>query len=275
MEDNHSTVSILGIGEGAGKIINRIQNHEDTDIRFYALRMQNPESDEQSLPSGYLSIYIVCLDGADSEEYITTVLQQAATKKTKAKLLVVTLPHSSAGTAKRREAFHLLERLEELVDGIYVIDPDSIPRPTIAEELEEVTSRVTEIVRSLVSPVVRPAKTDFGIKDVAEFLRTSGSHKHVEYFTLLGDTNHLKQETKDLSDQFQSNYPSTDDISNMILLVTYNDNTDESAFAYFLKEILLDMMQNMCQEANVKWGLFHDSTMDENVYRIDLLTKSN
>ena len=131
-KDHKSIVSIIGIGGGAGRIVNKMQACELTDTELSVFGMNRKEMEELSLPHKYLiaadglgsgkdrslaesecqkilpsigkiitdkilSCFIVCLGGGTGEGCIRAFLQKAVDMQIKVKLLVVTLPHSSEG----------------------------------------------------------------------------------------------------------------------------------------------------------------------------------
>lgn len=70
---------------------------------------------KQILADKLVSIFIVCLGGGTGEGCIKHFLQKAVDLKVKVKLVVATLPHSSEGMEKRRNAVKLLGELEKLL----------------------------------------------------------------------------------------------------------------------------------------------------------------
>lgn len=188
MEDNNlefpfdfqlkkSSVSIIGIGGGAGRIVNKIQDCELLDTELSVFGMNRKEMEELSLPHKYLigadglgsgkdrslaesecqkilpsleifitdkilSCFIVCLGGGTGEGCIKTFLQKAVDMQIKVKLLVVTLPHSSEGLEKRENALRLLDKIEKLADGIFVVDYDVLPCSTISDLYNEADRKV-------------------------------------------------------------------------------------------------------------------------------------
>ena len=188
-KENKSIVSIIGIGGGAGRIVNEMQDYEFLKRYLYVFGMNRKEMEELSLPHKYLigtdglgsgknkrfaeseckktlqgldkiiseivSCFVVCLGGGTGEGCIKTFLQKSVEMGSKIKLLVVTLPHSSEDIEKRRNALDLLHSLEELVDGIFVVDYDTLPCNTISGLFKEGNRRVIEFVKNLVHPTFR------------------------------------------------------------------------------------------------------------------------
>ena len=154
--ESKPAISIIGIGGGAGRIVNKMQACELTDTELSVFGMNRKEMEELSLPHKYLigadglgsgkdrslaesecqkilpsiekiitdkiqSCFIVCLGGGTGEGCIRAFLQKAVDMQIKVKLLVVTLPHPSEGQEKRENALRLLDEIGKLADGIFVI----------------------------------------------------------------------------------------------------------------------------------------------------------
>lgn len=309
-KENKSIVSIIGIGGGAGRIVNEMQDYEFLKRYLYVFGMNRKEMEELSLPHKYLigtdglgsgknkrfaeseckktlqgldkiiseivSCFVVCLGGGTGDGCIKTFLQKSVEMGTKIKLLVVTLPHSSEGIEKRRNALDLLHSLEELVDGIFVVDYDTLPCNTISGLFKEGNRRVIEFVKNLIGSIVNRGILCFDIYDVGTFLKYNSDTRYVEYFSLSGDINYLRQESSNLSEYLPSKYSFDDDISNMILLITFNNNdTDDGTVGIFLDETVHGIMQNLNKESNLKWGMYNDSNIEKNIFRLDIFTKCN
>ena len=58
----------------------------------------------------------------------------------------MTLPHSSEGIEKRRDAISLLKELEKYTEGIIVVDYETLPCSTFSELYEEGDRRMIEII---------------------------------------------------------------------------------------------------------------------------------
>ena len=147
-KESKPVISIIGIGGGAGRIVNKIQTCNLTDTELSVFGMNRKEMEELSLPHKYLigadglgsgndrslaesecqkilpslekiitdkilSCFIVCLGGGTGEGCIRGFLQKSVDIQIKVKLLVVTLPHSSEGLEKREKALLLLDEIEK------------------------------------------------------------------------------------------------------------------------------------------------------------------
>jgi cell division GTPase FtsZ len=226
-------VSIIGIGGGAGRIVNKIQACELTDTELSVFGMNRKEMEELSLPFKYLvgtdglgsgkdrglaesecqkilpgleqiltdkilSCFIVCLGGGTGEGCIKTFLQKAADMKMKVKLLVVTLPHSSEGLEKRENALRLLDKIEKLADGIFVLDYDVLSCSTISDLYNEADRKVKGFVNSFINLIVKHSLISFDFNDVRSFLRYYSNTKFIDYFTLYGNLDYLDAELSSL-----------------------------------------------------------------------------
>ncbi|MCG0152663.1 FtsZ/tubulin family protein [Phocaeicola vulgatus] len=321
MEDNNlefpfdfqlkkSSVSIIGIGGGAGRIVNKMQACELTDTELSVFGMNRKEMEELSLPHKYLigadglgsgkdrslaesecqkilpslekfitdkilSCFIVCLGGGTGEGCIKTFLQKAVDMQIRVKLLVVTLPHPSEGLEKRENALRLLDEIEKLVDGIFVVDYNVLPCSTISDLYNEADRKVMSIVSSFINMIVNPSLICFDFNDVRSFLRYYSDTKFIDFFTLSGNIDSLKLELKDLLNYLPKKYRSVDDISNIIIAINYNIETDDDIVRNFLDVVHSEIMTKLTKDSQLKWTMVNDSNMEKNIFRIDIFTKCN
>lgn len=321
MEDNNlefpfdfqlkkSSVSIIGIGGGAGRIVNKMQACELTDTELSVFGMNRKEMEELSLPHKYLigadglgsgkdrslaesecqkilpslekfitdkilSCFIVCLGGGTGEGCIKTFLQKTVDMQIRVKLLVVTLPHPSEGLEKRENALRLLDEIEKLVDGIFVVDYNVLPCSTISDLYNEADRKVMSIVSSFINMIVNPSLICFDFNDVRSFLRYYSDTKFIDFFTLSGNIDSLKLELKDLLNYLPKKYRSVDDISNIIIAINYNIETDDDIVRNFLDVVHSEIMTKLTKDSQLKWTMVNDSNMEKNIFRIDIFTKCN
>lgn len=321
MEDNNlefpfdfqlkkSSVSIIGIGGGAGRIVNKMQACELTDTELSVFGMNRKEMEELSLPHKYLigadglgsgkdrslaesecqkilpslekfitdkilSCFIVCLGGGTGEGCIKTFLQKAVDMQIRVKLLVVTLPHPSEGLEKRENALRLLDEIEKLVDGIFVVDYNVLPCSTISDLYNEADRKVMSIVSSFINMIVNPSLICFDFNDVRSFLRYYSDTKFIDFFTLSGNIDSLKLELKDLLNYLPKKYRSVDDISNIIIAINYNIETDDDIVRNFLDVVHSEIMTKLTKDSQLKCTMVNDSNMEKNIFRIDIFTKCN
>lgn len=321
MEDNNlefpfdfqlkkSSVSIIGIGGEAGRIVNKMQACELTDTELSVFGMNRKEMEELSLPHKYLigadglgsgkdrslaesecqkilpslekfitdkilSCFIVCLGGGTGEGCIKTFLQKAVDMQIRVKLLVVTLPHPSEGLEKRENALRLLDEIEKLVDGIFVVDYNVLPCSTISDLYNEADRKVMSIVSSFINMIVNPSLICFDFNDVRSFLRYYSDTKFIDFFTLSGNIDSLKLELKDLLNYLPKKYRSVDDISNIIIAINYNIETDDDIVRNFLDVVHSEIMTKLTKDSQLKWTMVNDSNMEKNIFRIDIFTKCN
>ena len=303
-------ISIIGIGGGAGRIVNKMQACELTDTELNVFGMNRKEMEELSLPHKYLigadglgsgndrslaesecqkispsiekiitdkilSCFIVCLGGGTGEGCIRAFLQKAVDMQIKVKLLVVTLPHSSEGLEKRENALRLLDEIEKLVDGIFVVDYDVLPCSTISDLYNEADRKVMSIVSSFINMIVNPSLICFDFNDVRSFLRYYSDTKFIDFFTLSDNIDSLKLELKDLLNYLPKKYRSVDDISNIIIAINYNIETDDDIVRNFLDVVHSEIMTKLTKNSQLKWTMVNDSNMEKNIFRIDIFTKCN
>ena len=308
--ESKPAISIIGIGGGAGRIVNKMQACELPDTELSVFGMNRKEMEELSLPHKYLigadglgsgkdrslaesecqkilpslekiitdkilSCFIVCLGGGTGEGCIRVFLQKAVDMQIKVKLLVVTLPHPSEGLEKRDSALRLLDEIEKLVDGIFVVDYDVLPCSTISDLYNEADRKVMSIVSSFINMIVNPSLICFDFNDVRSFLRYYSDTKFIDFFTLSDNIDSLKLELKDLLNYLPKKYRSVDDISNIIIAINYNIETDDDIVRNFLDVVHSEIMTKLTKNSQLKWTMVNDSNMEKNIFRIDIFTKCN
>ena len=309
--ESKPAISIIGIGGGASRIVNKMQACELTDTELNVFGMNRKEMEELSLPHKYLigadglgsgkdrslaeaecqkilpslekiitdkklSCFIVCLGGGTGEGCIKTFLQKAVDMQIRVKLLVVTLPHPSEGLEKRENALRLLDEIEKLVDGIFVVDYDVLPCSTISDLYNEADRKVMSIVSSFINMIVNPSLICFDFNDVRSFLRYYSDTKFIDFFTLSGNIDYLDEELNDMLKHLPTKYHTLDDISNLIVAIHYNRDSDEDIVRKFLDMIVSDdIMNKLTKGTQTKWTMIHNSDMEKNIFRIDIFTKCN
>ncbi len=231
---------------------------------------------EKFITDKILSCFIVCLGGGTGEGCIRTFLQKAVDMQIKVKLLVVTLPHSSEGLEKRKNALRLLDKIEKLADGIFVVDYDVLPCSTISDLYNEADRKVMGFVNSFINLIVKHSLISFDFNDVRSFLRYYSDTKFIDYFTLSGNINYLDAELSDLQKYLPTKYHTLDDISNLIVAIHYNRETNDDIVRKFLDRIVSDgIMKKQTKDTQIKWTMIHDPDMEKNIFRIDIFTKCN
>ena len=306
-----SSISIIGIGGGASRIVNKMQVYELPDTELNVFGMNRKEMEKLSLPHKYLigadglgsgknrnlaesecqkilpslekfitdkilSCFIVCLGGGTGEGCIRAFLQKAVNMQIKVKLLVVTLPHPSEGLEKRENAIQLLDEIERLADGIFVVDYDVLPCSTISDLYNKADRKVMSFVISFINMVVKCGLISFDFNDVRSFLRYYSDTKFIDFFTLSGNINYLNKELSDMLKHLPTKYHTLDDISNLIVAIHYNRDTDEDIVHKFLVMIVSDnIMNKLTKDTQTKWTIIHDPDMEKNIFRIDIFTKCN
>ena len=310
-KESKPVISIIGIGGGAGRIVNKIQACKLTDTELSVFGMNRKEMEELSLPHKYLigadglgsgkdrslaesecqkilpslekfitdkilSCFIVCLGGGTGEGCIKTFLQKAVDMQIKVKLLVVTLPHPSEGLKKMENALRLLEEIEKLADGIFVVDYDVLPCSTISDLYNEADRKVICFVSSFINMIVGRSLISFDLNDVRSILKYNSETRFIDYFSLSGNIDYLDAELNDLLKHFPTKYHTLDDISNLIVAIHYNRETDEDIVSKFLDMIVSnDIMNKLRKDIQLRWTMFHNPDMKKNIFRIDIFTKCN
>ena len=310
-KESKPVISIIGIGGGAGRIVNKIQTCKLTDTELSVFGMNRKEMEELSLPHKYLigadglgsgkdrslaesecqkilpslekfitdkilSCFIVCLGGGTGEGCIKTFLQKAVDMQIKVKLLVVTLPHPSEGLKKMENALRLLEEIEKLEDGIFVVDYDVLPCSTISDLYNEADRKVICFVSSFINMIVGRSLISFDLNDVRSILKYNSETRFIDYFSLSGNIDYLDAELNDLLKHFPTKYHTLDDISNLIVAIHYNRETDEDIVSKFLDMIVSnDIMNKLRKDIQLRWTMFHNPDMKKNIFRIDIFTKCN
>ena len=301
--------SIIGIGGGAGRIVEKIQKNELPHVDLCVFGMNGEEIGELSLAHKYLigtdglgsgkdrrmaeveckkslpcleqilanrivSVFIVCLGGGTGEGCIKHFLQKAADLRIKVKLLIVTLPHSSEGMEKRKNAIKVLGELEKIADGIFVVDYDALPCHTFSELFEEADKRVTDIANSFFS-LLKVGLTCFDFNDVRSFLGYHSCTKFIDLFTLSGSVDYLKTELKDIQKFLPAKYVSLEDVSNLIFAIYCTRETfNDSLFKEFMG-VFHDCIEMKLESTQIKWTIIDAPTMPVGIFRIDIFTKCN
>lgn len=80
----------------------------------------------------------------------------------------------------------------------------------------------------------------------------------------------------DLLKHLPTKYHTLDDISNLIVAIHYNRETDDDIVRKFLDMIVSDdIMNKLTKDTQLKWTMIHDLDMEKNIFRIDIFTKCN
>ena len=301
--------SIIGIGGGAGRIVEKIQKNGLPSVDLCVFGMNGEEIGELSLAHKFLigtdglgsgkdrrlaeaeckkslpcleqiladklvSIFIVCLGGGTGEGCIKHFLQKAADLKVTVKLLIATLPHSSEGMEKRKNAIKVLGELEKIADGIFVVDYDALPCHTFSELFEEADKRVANIANSFFSLIIKHSLICFDLNDVRSFLGYHSCTKFIDYFTLSGSVDYLKAELENLQKFLPTKYVSLEDVSNLIFAIYYNNEIDDNLIREFL-DVFHDCIIMKLENTQIKWTMFDVPTMPTGIFRIDIFTKCN
>ena len=310
-EIQHKTCSfsIIGIGGGAGRIVEKIQKNGLPSVDLCVFGMNGEEIGELSLAHKFLigtdglgsgkdrrlaeaeckkslpcleqiladklvSIFIVCLGGGTGEGCIKHFLQKATDLKVTVKLLIATLPHSSEGMEKRKNAIKVLGELEKIADGIFVVDYDALPCHTFSELFEEADKRVANIANSFFSLIIKHSLICFDLNDVRSFLGYHSCTKFIDYFTLSGSVDYLKAELENLQKFLPTKYVSLEDVSNLIFAIYYNNEIDDNLIRELL-DVFHDCIEMKLESTQIKWTIIDAPTMPVGIFQIDIFTKCN
>ena len=123
--------------------------------------------------------------------------------------------------------------------------------------------------------IVNPSLICFDFNDVRSFLRYYSDTKFIDFFTLSDNIDSLKLELKDLLNYLPKKYRSVDDISNIIIAINYNIETDDDIVRNFLDVVHSEIMTKLTKNSQLKWTMVNDSNMEKNIFRIDIFTKCN
>lgn len=231
---------------------------------------------EQILADKLVSIFIVCLGGGTGEGCIKHFLQKSTDLKVTVKLLIATLPHSSEGMEKRKNAIKVLGELEKIADGIFVVDYDALPCHTFSELFEEADKRVADFTNSFFSLIINHSLVCFDLNDVRSFLGYHSCTKFIDFFILSGSVDYLKAELEYIQKFLPAKYVSLEDVSNLIFAIYYNRKVDDNdGLARELLDVFHDCIIMKLENTEIKWTMFDVPTMPTGIFRIDIFTKCN
>ena len=197
--------SIVGIGGGAGRVVDQMRKCCLPDVQLYAFGMNRKEMDELSLCGKYLigqeglgsgkdrflaeyecnnslpvienilknkliTVFVVCLGGGTGEGCIRSFLGKAKEMQSRAIILVATIPHSSEGKEKRKNALGLLKALEPMVDGLHIVDYDDFQCNTFTELFQKADRKIIQFTDAFVGMVLRYCLISFDFNDLRAFL---------------------------------------------------------------------------------------------------------
>ena len=159
---------------------------------------------------------------------------------------------------------------------ILVEDYDVMTCSTISDLYNEADRKVKGFVNSFINLIVKHSLISFDFNDVRSFLRYYSDTKFIDYFTLSGNIDYLDAELSDLLKNLPTKYHTLDDISNLIVAIYYNRDTNDDLVRKFLDMIVsADIMNKLTKDTQTKWTMIHDPDMEKNIFRIDIFTKRN
>lgn len=295
-----SYVTVIGVGGGASRIANQFQAFNL--VNTCAFGMNRKEMEELSLPHKYIigdglgsgkdrclaesecqkvlpcledelrdkrfAGFVVCLGGGTGEGCIKTFLQKAEEMATGMKLLFVTLPHSSEGTEKRKNAISLLHELEQYTEGIIVVDYDTIPCSTFSELYKEGDRRMIKIMYEFVRSISVVGVNSFDFWDMFTFLKQCPQTKYIEYTSLSGDPDYMEKAVNDICQFLPPKYSSVYDISSIVVIAEFCEDTSEED----MRNTLARLMKQIPPEVESKVKIDVD-TQSRNLIKFNIFTK--
>ncbi len=306
-----SRVSIIGIGDEAGRIINKMQVSDLLETELYAFGMNRGEISElplfreclidnddsgegqnmslagsegrKSLPqikkvltNKIMSVFVVCLGDRTGEGCIKTFLQKSIDTKLEVKILVVTLPHSES-VEKRKDAMKLLKELEPMADGIFKIDYGNLSYNTISDLCEEVDRKIIKVINTLVDLAAHSRQFIVGLdfSDIKEFFLSEYSdNRYIDFFTSEVNRDFLDNavKDKDIRKIFPPNFLSLKkDVSKVLLSIKHHQSTDNIGLKTM--HLIADYVSTKFPSMDMTSEVRENITMPQNILQIDLFVK--
>lgn len=299
--------SIVGIGGGAGRVVDQMRKCCLPDVQLYAFGMNRKEMDELSLCGKYLigqeglgsgkdrflaeyecsksfpaiesvlrgrlvAVFVVCLGGGTGEGCIRSFLQKAREVGNKAIILVATIPHSSEGAEKRKNALGLLKALEPMADALYTVDYDDSRYAMLTEVYQEADRKIIEFTDSLLGMVLRRCMITFDFNDFRTFLQFPTPSKHIDFFMLVGSLDFLRKEVKDWWKKLPAKYSSADEVAMAVFSIENADWSDDKETTEAM-DVVHECFLQLPPDAEGKWGIYPDETLPPHQFRLRIFTK--
>lgn len=299
--------SIVGIGGGAGRVVDQMRKCCLPDVQLYAFGMNRKEMDELSLCGKYLigqeglgsgkdrflaeyecskffpaiesvlrgrlvAVFVVCLGGGTGEGCIRSFLQKAREVGNKVIILVATIPHSSEGAEKRKNALGLLKALEPMADALYTVDYDDSQYAMLTEVYQEADRKIIEFTDSLLGMVLRRCMITFDFNDFRTFLQFPTPSKHIDFFMLAGSLDFLRKEVKDWWKKLPAKYSSADEVAMAVFSIENADWSDDKETTEAM-DVVHECFLQLPPDAEVKWGIYPDETLPPHQFRLRVFTK--
>ena len=298
---------IVGIGGGASRIVDQMRKRCLLDVELYAFGMNWKEMKELSLHNKYLigqeglgsgkdcflaeyecnnsfpvienvlknrliTVFVVCLGGGTGEGCIRSFLWKAKEMQSRAIILVATIPHSSEGKEKRKKALGMLKALGPIVDGLYIVDYDEFQCDTFTKVFQMADKNIIKFTDAFVGMVLRYCRTCFDFNDFRSFLEFPTPFKNIDFFTLTGNVNFLRNELlKDWYKKLPSQYSSIDDVAMLVFAIEYAIDSEKDSIE--LMNVIHDFMQQFSADIWIKWGIYINEAIPSHQYRINIFTK--
>lgn len=304
----HSSV-MVGIGGRASRIVDLMRKHYFLDVGLYAFGMNRKEIKELSLYNKYqigqeglgsgkdrylaeyecnnshpmienilknklITVFVVCLGGGTGEGCIRSFLSKAKEMQSRAIILVATVPHSSEGKEKRKNALGLLKALEPMVEGLHIVDYDDFQCNTLTELFQEADREIIEFTGAFVGLVARYCLISFDFNDFRSFLEYHTPSKNIDFLTLTGRVNFLRRELlKDWYKRLSAKYSSVDDVAMIVFAIEYAEWLNDSEEATELMNVIHNFMQPFSADTVIKFSIYRDETIPSHQYRINTKCK--
>lgn len=227
---------------------------------------------ESVLKGRLVAVFVVCLGGGIGEGCIRYFLQKAREVENTAIMLVATIPHSSEGAKKRKNALGLLKAVEPMVDTLYTVDYDDFRCATLTEVFQEADRKIIEFTDSLLGMVLRRCMITFDFNDFRTFLQFQTSSKHVDFFMLIGSLDFLRNEVKDWWKKLPARYSSADEVAIAVLSIENADWADDEETTEAMDMVYKCFLQ-LPPDAEFRWGIYRDATLPLHQFRLRVFTK--
>ena len=160
-------------------------------------------------------VYVVCLGGATGEGCAKIFLKETKRNTYAGKMLIAALPHHLEGKDKRERAKKRIKELKPFVDGVMVVDYENIDAPSISSLYKRADDIFVDMARAFVRLLTVNSILDFGVSDVDCLMRLA-KDKIIDFVTLTGDIDYLKERLKHFDKLLPARYVSIADISGMV-----------------------------------------------------------
>lgn len=185
---------------------------------------------------------------------------------------MATIPHSSEGAEKRKNALGLLKALEPMADALYTVDYDDSRYAMLTEVYQEADRKIIEFTDSLLGMVLRRCMITFDFNDFRTFLQFPTPSKHIDFFMLAGSLDFLRKEVKDWWKKLPAKYSSADEVAMAVFSIENADWSDDKETTEAM-DVVHECFLQLPPDAEVKWGIYPDETLPPHQFRLRVFTK--